>query len=252
MKNIVFITLFSGFINVANFRKSESCQYFYGIKEKIINENDSLKFFIQLLAKAPLINTPYGNKNILKKFPNKWNLPNDKNTFQNNATQIVQHNYISLDSTFYADVEKENQLIVEANYKIAQKLFSSNFIRFDNFLKLNKKIKVKVTQLQLGNAFKTYSLIVSGNRICNNCEYPIKQTENVLINIDKQNNVIDKLIVSSIVGSDLGSSSKFFFIDAYKMIHVKDFLNDELSVGFKKYIKYTAKPDGHFVKYLKK
>ncbi len=252
MKSILFIALFSGVINFADFKKSVISQSVCNVKPKAINEKDPLKSFIQSLAKAPMIDIPHGNKNLLKIFSAEWNLAGNKNIPQNKVTRTLESNYNSLDSTFFADIENRNQLIIQANYAVAQKLFSSNFIRYDDSLKLNKKISIKATAFQFGNLFKTYSLIVRGNRRCNDCEYPIHQAENILINIDKQNIVIDKLIVSSVIGSDLGSTCKFFFIDKDKVIHIKDFANDELTAGFKKYKQYKVSPNGHFIENTKK
>jgi hypothetical protein len=251
MKSILFITLFSAITNVADFQKAINCPTICNNTLEPINEKNSLKFFLQSLVKAPFERVPYGNKNILKKFPPQWNLSGNKNTIQNKATQTIENNYNRIDSTFYAEMENRNKLVLEVNYKIAQKLFSSSFIRYDDSLKLHKKIRVKAVAFQFNNLFKTYSLIVNGKRRCYNCEYPIHQTENILINIDKQNNVIDKLIVSSVIGSDLGSSSKFFYIDENKIIHTKEFINDELTAGFKKYKQYKVTQDGHFVENAK-
>jgi hypothetical protein len=251
IKSILFIALFSGLVHTANFQKLVCTQSLCVGDKQVIKEKDPFKIFLQSLAKAPLINIPYGNKSILKKFPTQWSLPNNKNTSQNKIMQALQSNYNSLDSAFYGDVENRKQLKIEANYIVAQKLFSSSFIRFDDSLKINKKAFVKVVALSLNNTFKTYSLIIGGNRTCSNCEYPTHQTEIVLVNIDKQNNVIDKLMIGSIVGNDLGSTSKFFFIDENKIIHIKDFLNDELTVNFKKYKQYKIMPDGHFLENIK-
>jgi hypothetical protein len=252
MKSILLIALFSGLVHAANFQKPVCSQSLCVGEKQVAKEKDPVKSFIQSLAKAPLMSIPYGNKKILKRFPAKWSLPDNKNISQSVVTQSFQNNYSNLDSAFYADVENRKQLKLEANYTVAQKMFSSNFIRFDDSLKINKKVFVKVAALSLGSTFKTYSLIISGNSVCNHCEYPTHQTENVLVNIDKQNNVIDKLMIGSIVGNDLGSKSKFFFIDDNKIIHIKDFTNDELTAGFKKYKQYKIMPDGHFVENIKK
>jgi hypothetical protein len=252
IKSILFIALFSGIINASNVKKSVNRQSICDAKYDRVNDKDPLKNFIQSLAKAPLINIPYGNKSVLKKFSTKWNLPDNKNTAQNKTIQNLNNDYNSLDSFFYADIENRNQIIVKANHITAQQIFTYNFVSNDDSLKINKKASVKVAALSLTNIFKTYSLIISGNKTCNNCEYPIKQIENVLINVDKKNNIIDKLIISSFVGSDLGSNGKFFYIDENKIIHIKEFVNDELTAGFKKYKQYKVMADGHFVENIKK
>jgi hypothetical protein len=143
-------------------------------------------------------------------------------------------------------------VVTKADRYIAEKFVSADFIHFDDTIKINKKIPVRAVQLQLSNTFKTYSLIVSGTRACTNCEFITRQTENILINTDKQNRIIDKLLLSSVTGNDLGSYSKFFFIDKSKIIHLKEFSNDELTSGFVKYSRYKVMADGHFVKYRRK
>jgi hypothetical protein len=250
IKTVLYIIIFSGFANANNFIKSE--KHVTSSNEKLVHQNDPLKIFIQSLAKSPLIKIPYGSKNVLYKFSPEWDMPDNKNISQDNTTQSLQSNYNSLDSFFYADIEKRSQLNVEAKSIVVQRIASTNFVKLDEDLQKNKKIMAKVSSLVFSNSFKTYSIIVSGKQRCNTCEFPNTQTENILINVDTENNIIDKLVLSSIVGSDLGGSSKFFYIDANKIIHIKEFYSDELTAGFKKYKKYKVMPDGHFIENTKK
>jgi hypothetical protein len=250
IKTVLYIILFSGFANVASFIKLD--KYATSTNEKLAHQNDPLKIFIQSLAKSPNIKIPYGSKYVLNKFSGQWNMPSYKNTSQDKATQNFQKNYNCLDSFFYADMEKRNQLNVEVKNTVVQKIASANFVKLDEGLQKNKKIMAKVSSLTFSNSFKSYSIIVSGKQLCNTCEFPNSQTENILINVDAQNNIIDKLVLSSMVGSDLGGSSKFFYIDAKKIIHIKEFYSDELTAGFKKYKKYKVMPDGHFIENTKK
>lgn len=251
IKSILFIAIFSGVIDTTFLKKTVNNQSIYNSKNDLTPQKDPLKIFIQLLTKAPSINIPYGNKNVLKNFSSQWNFPDNKGTLQNKTTQNLNSNYNSLDSFFYADMEKRNQLNIEAKNTVVQKIASANFVKLDEGLQKNKKIITKVSSLTFSNSFKTYSIIISGKQKCNKCEFPNTQIENILINVDAQGNIIDKLELSSLVGSDLGSSSKFFYIDSYKIIHIKQFHSDELTAGFKKYKKYKVMPDGHFTENTK-
>jgi hypothetical protein len=250
IKILLHIILFSGFANVASFIKLD--RYATSSNEKFASQNDPLKIFIQSLTKSPRIKIPYGSKNVLDKFSAEWNMPSYKNNSQDKATKGLQNNYNILDSFFYADMDKRNQLNIEAKNTVVQKIASANFVKLDEGLQKNKKIMAKVSSLVFSNSFKTYSIIVSGKQRCNSCEFPNTQTENILINVDAENNIIDKLILSSKVGSDLGGNSKFFYIDANKIIHIKEFYCDELTAGFKIYKKYKVMPDGHFIENAKK
>ncbi len=250
IKTALYIILFSVFANVASFIKLD--RHAKTGNEKLTNQNDPLKIFIQSLTKSPNIKIPYGSKSVLNKFSAEWEMPSYKNTSKDKAIQNLQSNYDCLDSFFYADKEKRNQINVEVKNTVAPKIASANFVKSDEGLHKYKKIIAKVSSLTFSNSFKTYSIIISGKQKCNNCEFPNSQTENVLINVDAQNNIIDKLVVSYIVGSDLGGSSKFFYIDANKIIHIKEFYSDELTAGFKKYKKYKVTPDGHFIENTKK
>lgn len=183
------------------------------------------------------VNLPYGDKDVLYKFSADWS--ND------NSVQDSLYNKLSL--FLFQEIENPARSTFKMDYPEAKTFIAKDFIPSDEVKTKKAKMELKSAQVFDEKNFKIVSVLYTGKIDCKTCEYPENQTQNVLLSI-KDGKVIDKLPISYFNGSDLGQSTRYFYIDADKIIHLKDFKSDESGVTFAQYLKYKITPDGKFAK----
>jgi hypothetical protein len=204
---------------------------------------------IKSIQSSATIEFPYGDENVLHKFPKKWN--NFALNKQNKIKQKVDYDSIfnRLSAFMYQDLENKNRTMLKTYYPANSVFFSSHF-KFSNAVKNhNKEIEFRFIKIITKAKFGVYSILFEGDVDCNNCEYLEHQTQNLLVSIGNDNKIIDKLLISYINGSDLGQNSCFFVIDKNQKIHIKKFQSDELGVHFTGYEKFKISTSGKFIKY---
>jgi hypothetical protein len=197
---------------------------------------------------------PYGDKDLLQQYDNTWKFYSTSKTQNNNNTISLKFDSLisKLDRFFYDDIDGKNRTEGTMSYTNNMFLFAPHF-KVANIIKTqNKNVQVKCIKLFDNVSFTTYSITFNGNKDCNNCEYVVKQTQNILVNINKENRIIDKLLIGNIEGNDLGRYRLYFYLDGKKTIHLKDFSSDELEDGFLNYEQYQILPNGIFARYYEK
>jgi hypothetical protein len=206
-----------------------------------INETNEI---IELINKNPQIKLPYGEKYLFTKFPKSWKKLEHKNTYDSL--------YNKFHYNAYQDIEDKNRKTFSVKYYENIPFLDPSFFISDSVKKFNKKIEFKNLKIISNEKYSIFSIIYQGDIDCDDCEYIVHQTQNILISIGNNNIVIDKLIISEIIGNDLGLSSSFFLIDKNKIIHIKYFESDELDVDFVKYEKFQINKNGKFIRYYEK
>ena len=216
--------------------------------QKIQNQSDIIKS----LANSPTIKLPYGDKNVLYKFPEKWDisrLTKQKKDKQNVDTDSV---FNILNAFTYQDLEYSKRKSIVTQYPANKIFLEPDFIISDSVKKFNKNIEFRSLKVLSKTKFSLFSIMFKGDIDCNKCEFVEHQTQNVLLTIGKDNIIKDKLLISYINGSDLGQASRFFVIDTKEIIHQKSFKSDELGVTFTGYEKYQINENGNFIRYYEK
>ena len=217
-------------------------------------DNSLQKIIFNANKNAPL-NLPYGDKNIFFTYLPTWKnyyISKKENSKDTTKNFLLDSLVSLLDQFFYADVNNENRIEDSITYLKNQFLFIPNFKPTASKKNYDKNIAIKCIKILSEKSYTLYSIIFSGNQYCNNCEFVVKQTQNVLISINNKNKVIDKLLIGNIEGNDLGRYRMYFYIDEKKIIHLKDFSSDELEDGILQYKKYKILPNGHFIETTKK
>ncbi|WP_309609319.1 hypothetical protein [Flavobacterium sp.] len=216
--------------------------------QKIQNQSDIIKS----LANSTTIKLPYGDKNVLYKFPEKWDisrLTKQKKDKQNVDTDSV---FNILNAFTYQDLEYSKRKSIVTQYPANKIFLEPDFIISDSVKKFNKNIEFRSLKVLSKTKFSLFSIMFKGDIDCNKCEFVEHQTQNVLLTIGKDNIIKDKLLISYINGSDLGQASRFFVIDTKEIIHQKSFKSDELGVTFTGYEKYQINENGNFIRYYEK
>lgn len=189
------------------------------------------------ISESSKVSLPYGDKDVLHEFPADWS--------KDNSLQDSLYNKLSL--FLFQDRDNPARNTFKVDYPEAKTFIAKEFVPSGDMKNKKSKIELKSAQVFDGKNFKVVSVLYEGKIDCKTCEYPESQTQNVLLSI-KEGKVIDKLTISYLNGSDLGQSSRYFYIDSYKIIHLKDFKSDESGVTFTQYLKYKITPDGKFAK----
>jgi len=189
------------------------------------------------ISESSKVSLPYGDKDVLHEFPADWS--------KDNSLQDSLYNKLSL--FLFQDRDNPARSTFKVDYPEAKTFIAKEFVPSGDMKNKKSKIELKSAQVFDGKNFKIVSVLYEGKIDCKTCEYPESQTQNVLLSI-KDGKVIDKLPISYLNGSDLGQSSRYFYIDSDKIIHLKDFKSDESGVTFAQYLKYKITPDGKFAK----
>ncbi len=215
-----------------------------------IKMDNGLQKIIEQANKNSLINLPYGDKNLLQQYNNTWKIYNTKN-IQDSNIKILQFDSLvgQLDIFFYNDFEDKARVRKTVSYTTNSVLFIPHFAMPAAKSIKAKNIEIRCSKLFSGRDFSTYSIVFSGADDCANCEYIVKRTQNILISVNRDNKIVDKLLIGNIEGNDLGLYRLHFYIDRNKIIHLKDFSSDELEDGFLNYELYQILPNGSFTRY---
>lgn len=195
---------------------------------KTNSQTQSLHFL-----KSQDIVLPYGEKDLLYSFPKDWN----------SGKSIQDSLYNKLHFFVFSDEENTIRKKNKKSFLEAKLFFDKDFVVNNE----KEIIEFKTAIVFTSQDFKVMSMVYEGKINCNNCEYPESQHQNMLVSIS-DGKIIDKLLISSIVGSDLGENSRFFYIDSNKTIHLKDFKSDEEGVTFIQYLKYEINSKGKFIR----
>ncbi len=215
-----------------------------------IKMDNSLQEIIQQTNKNTCVTLPYGNKNLLQQYEGTWQFYNTSKTQNGNEKSVKFDSLIGrLDGNFYTDIDNKVRVTGNVSYANNIFLFVPQFRVSDSIKRNDKKVEVKCIKLFSEKAFTTYSITFSGNEDCKNCEFVVKQHQNILINVDKENRVVDKLLIGNIEGNDLGRYRLYFYVDDKKIIHLKDFSSDELEDRHLSYEQYQILPNGIFARY---
>jgi hypothetical protein len=215
-----------------------------------IKIEDGLQRIMSQANKKTALSLPYGDNNLLQQYDNAWKFYNTSKPQNDNSAMLRFDSLIGeLDRFFYNDIDFRTRAIGKVSYSNNMFLFAPHFKVRDSVKMHLKKIEIKCAKLFEEKTFTTYSITFSGNIDCNNCEFVVKQTQNILININKDNKILDKLLIGNIEGNDLGRYRLYFYIDTQKIIHLKDFSSDELEDGFLNYEQYQILPNGSFTRY---
>ena len=215
-----------------------------------IKIDKSLQKILDQACKNTSLKLPYGDENFFYNFPAAWQnyYTGKKNNTDTTKNFLLDSLVGRLDNFFYADVTNSSRTAGTVLYENNKLLFTPHFKPTESKKKYQKNIQVKCITLFKEKAFTVYSLVFSGDEYCNKCEFIVKQTQHVLVCLNNQNKITDKLLIGNIKGNDLGRYRLYFYIDSKKTIHLKEFSSDELEDGFLKYRKYTISPLGYFIK----
>jgi hypothetical protein len=207
-----------------------------------IQMDKGLQKVIGELSKKRTMILPYGDKNLFQQYDDNWKFYNTKNTqFDSLVGQ--------LDNFFRSDFENKGRARTTVSYVNNSVLFLPHFLIPTLTSKKKKNIEIGCSKLISEKDFSIYSIVFSGMVDCANCEYTVKRTQNILISVNRDNKIVDKLLIGSVEGNDLGLYRLYFYIDPNKIIHLKDFSSDELEDGFLNYEQYQILPNGSFTRY---
>lgn len=194
---------------------------------------------VKAISDSPQIQLPYGDKDVLYEFPADW-------TFS--KTTVVQDSlYNKLSRFLFEDIENPARNTFKSDYPEAKALLAKEFVPSAEVKNKKAKVEFKSAKVFDEKKIQIISVVYQGKIDCPTCEYPESQTQNVLVSV-KDGKIIDKLPISYSNGSDLGQSTRYFFIDSNKVIHLKDFNSDESGVTFAGYSKYQVSPEGKFIR----
>lgn len=188
------------------------------------------------LSNSQKLKLPYGDKDLLYNFSKDWN----------SGDALNDSLYNNLSSFVFQEFENSNRKTFKSNYTEAKAFLDKDFIVSDAVKNKNEKLEIKTALLLSSNKIQVFSIIYKGKIDCKNCEFPESQTQNNLVSFSN-GKIIDKLLIASIVGNDLGQSSRYFYIDSDETIHLKDFTSDEEGTSFIQYLKYKVEK-GKFIK----
>lgn len=175
---------------------------------------------------------PYGDKDLFYSFSKDWT----------SETKEQDSIYNKLQFFIFDDENSSSRTSIKLSYVDAKSYLDKNFVVSNK----RENIEFKTSKLFFSNDFEVFSLMYKGKIECGNCEFPENQIQNVLVSMSN-NKIIDKLLISSVVGNDLGQNTRYFYIDSEKIIHLKDFNSDEEGKTFLRYSKYKLAKNGKFI-----
>jgi|GEM_PF-3775191 len=199
---------------------------------------------IKSLDESPQLNLPYGDRDLFHEFPADW----DYSRWNHSKENLVQDSLLNkLDFFLFEDIANPIRKTFTADYIKVKPLLAKEFAPSKAIKSNKEKMEIKGAKVFSSKDFAVFSIAYKGKIDCKTCEYPENQTHNVLISI-KDGKVIDKLLISYFNGSDLSQSTRYFYIDQHLIIHLKDFVSDEIGVAFLQYLKYKINSEGKFIK----
>lgn len=175
---------------------------------------------------------PYGDKDLFYSFSKDWT----------SGAKEQDSIYNKLQFFIFDDENSSSRTSIELSYVDAKLYLDKNFVVSSK----KENIEFKTSKLFFSNDFEVLSIIYKGKIDCGNCEFPESQIQNVLVSMSN-NKIIDKLLISSVVGNDLGQNTRYFYIDSEKIIHLKHFNSDEEGKTFLRYSKYKLAKNGKFI-----
>ena len=175
---------------------------------------------------------PYGDKDLFYSFPKDWT----------SGKKEQDSIYNKLQFFVFEDENLSHRESINVSYLDAKSYLDKNYVVSNK----KENIEFKISKLFKENNFEVLSIIYKGKIDCGNCEFPESQIQNMLVS-SSNNKIIDKLLISSVVGNDLGQNTRYFYIDSEKKIHLKDFSTDEEGKTFIRYSKYTINKNGKFI-----
>jgi hypothetical protein len=202
---------------------------------KSMSQINSLK----LISESSQINLPYGDKNVLHKFPADWTHSKEK------AAEDSLYNNLSF--YLFQDIENPLRTKIRVDYSEVKSLLEKEFIPSEAVKNNSENLEIRSIKIFNSKDFEAYSITYQGKIDCKLCEFPESQSQNILVTI-KNGKIIEKLPISYFNGSDLSQSTRYFYIDQNSIIHIKDFKSDEEGVTFSKYLKYKISSQGKFIK----
>jgi hypothetical protein len=212
----------------------------------MIDTVDAMSTLIKQLKVVPLINLPYGTKEVLKKFPKEWNTldtyHNTKVTNTGNTKKLEA--YRSKMQQFITNDIAVHKKQISITHNTLRTLFSNEQASIDSIREAI--INISVAKLNVQKSYKVYSMQYKAQLHCGLCEYPESILQHYLVTIDEASNIIDKLLISSSKGSDIGHYNKHFYINKTGVIYVKDFYFGELANNFNRSYHYTIDAKGKF------
>ncbi len=111
-----------------------------------------------------------------------------------------------------------------------------------------KQTTTQALRLVNSRPFQVISVVSKKSNICSSCEYPMHDYRNLLVTVDSSGNLIDKLEIGMLYGSDLGQENKYYYMDKNEILHIKQFKSDEEGWQLAAYKKYKISSMGKFVK----
>jgi hypothetical protein len=215
-----------------------------------VQMDKGLQKIIGEVSKNRTMILPYGDKNLLQQYDDNWKFYNTKNTNENSIKNPRFDSLVGqLDIFFQSDFENKARAKTTVSYVGNSVLFLPHFAIPTSTSKKKKSIEIRCSKFISEKDFTTYSVVFSGIDDCTNCEYTVKRTQNILISVNRDNKIVDKLLIGNVEGNDLGLYRLYFYIDPNKIIHLKDFSSDELEDGFLNYEQYQILPNGSFARY---
>ncbi len=212
-----------------------------------VPKKESIQSLATLFSKAPQQKLPFGTNQLLFNFPKSWALPDMHKKKGNLVFDTLNSQYAFCDSINYANRNLKNYTTMLTKLANVKMLIDPSFEVPISWRK--KNIICKVSKINLDAAITTYLIAYEANVDCKNCEYPVHQYGQMLVSVNGQNQVIDKLYLTAERMSDLGGWKQLCYIGEDKIIHLKEFTSDELEVGAGRYAQYRMQENGMFVRY---
>jgi hypothetical protein len=212
-------------------------------------KKESIQPFFSFFQHAPEQVIPYGSSAILFDFPKNWLLPDlrKKKFDKNNDSLNTKYNFC--DSIWYANLKNGNHVPMVAKFINAKAFIDPSFQVPSSWHKASTKFKISKISLDANVA--SFLIGYEAYADCKRCEYPVHQYGQMLVSVNAQNQIIDKLYIVAERMSDLGGWKQFCFIDENKVIHLKEFASDELEIGLNRYEQYKMLQNGMFVRYYR-
>ncbi len=212
-----------------------------------VPKKESIQSLATLFAKAPQQKLPFGTNQLLFNFPKSWALPDMHKKKGNLVFDTLNSQYGFCDSINYANRRMKNHTNVLTKLANAKIFIDPSFEVPTSWHK--KNMICKVSKINLDAAIATYLIAYEAYVDCKNCEYPIHQYGQMLVSVNGENQIVDKLYVAAERISDLGGWKRLCYIGEDKMIHLKEFTSDELEMGAGIYAQYKMLANGMFIRY---
>lgn len=201
---------------------------------KSISQVNSFK----AISKSFQVDLPYGDKNVLHKFPAEW---------LHSKEAVEDSLYNDLSFYLFQDMENPIRKKNKIDYSEVKSLLAKEFIPSEAIKNNKEKLEISTIKVFGSKDFEAYSIAYKGKIDCKSCEFPENQFQNILVTF-KNGKIIEKLLISYFNGNDLSQATRYFYIDKNLIIHIKNFKSDEEGVTFSEYLKYEINAQGKFIK----